>query len=173
MFYFFHGASLESFINICKTGYIMATAYLNEEDQQKYVRGTSPLPQVFTNIYIDDIPLDPRETIGHGVITFLIDPIILWYKKCYVNLDWQGGSNENSILMNRNVPYVLDLVRKSYKYPHILTHEAIFNKRISMRYVWGIICYSTVDKSTVREFLDKCGYSNIKIYDSFPHYVKE
>ena len=173
MFYFFHGSSLESFQNICKMGYIYGTAYLSEEDQKKYVRGTSSLAHVYTNIFIDDMVLDERETGGFGSITFLIDPIILWYKKCYFNVEWGGGVHEKSILMNKHIPEVLDLVRKAYRYPHITSHEALFNKRISMKYVWGIVCNHATDKPMVREYLDRYGYSNVKIYDRFPYTIRE
>lgn len=127
MYYFFHSTTLESFENILKTGYIFASFYLDYK-QKKYIRMNPDSKYVFTNIYVDGLPLKKDEKAGLGRITFIIDPIILKYKKCYFNKGWFADVKENSILMNDNVDYVLNYLQHNYRYPYILTHEALFKK---------------------------------------------
>jgi hypothetical protein len=167
MFYFFHGTSLESFKNILKMGYINASIYFNPKEK-KYLKSAHELKYVFTNIYIDGIPLREDEKGGFGEITFIITPFILIDKIAFFNKSWVGNINENTIIMNDNFDYIIDYLKKNYKYPYILTHEVLFKKRISMDYVIVIICENHNEKE-VKKNLKKYGYEDIEIYDKFPH----
>lgn len=166
MFYFFHGTSMEAFENILKEKYMYSSKYLNKV-APKYVRTNIDIDYVFTNIYTNDIPLKEDEKSGFGPITLIIDPIILKYKKCYLNEYWVGDINSRTIIMNNNIPLVLNKVKELYRYPLVTTHEALFKNRISMRYVTGVI-YEKNDKNKIRKLLDKYGYQRIKIFKEFP-----
>jgi len=169
MYYFVHGTLLRSVKNILKTGYIYAAYYLKD---RKYIVTTqtheTDSKYVFTNIYDDLLlkSLKPDETMAFGQITFIIDPIILEHKICYFNPGLVSVVNKDSIVMNKNVPHVLSLVKKNYKYPFILTQEALFYKRISMKYVIGIIT-NEKNRQHVQKYLDKYGY-DLPIYDKLP-----
>nr|AEX63339.1 hypothetical protein mv_L1137 [Moumouvirus Monve] len=166
MLYFFHGASYESFKNIIKTKYIYASLYID----QKYLRSAYPLKYVFTNIYVDNLPLREDEKAGFGAITFIIDPIILKYRTCYFNIGWDGDINKNTIIMNNNVDEVLDIIRNRYRYPYITTHEALFRKRISIKFVTGVICEEKY-QNDVRKYLDKHKLFHVKIFNKFPKLI--
>lgn len=166
MFYFFHATDFENFKNILKTKYIYASFYLPQKTTR--IGGQSVSKFVFTNIYVDGLPLHKDEKAGIGPITFIIDPLILQYKTCYFNPEsWYGDIYEKTIIMNYNISLVLDLVKINYRYPLILSHEALFKKRISMKFVIGIICKPELIP-TVRKYLDKYGYDNIQIFNHFP-----
>lgn len=165
MYYFFHGTSFESFKNIIKTKYILASFYL-KKNQKKYIRMNNKSKFVFTNIYVDGLPLQSSEKGGLGSITFIINPVILKYKKCYFNNGWLANI-DNSIIINNNIDNVIEYLKHNYKYPYIMTHEALFEKSISMNFVIGIICNDEY-KNEVKKYLKKYGYQHIKIFNKFP-----
>jgi hypothetical protein len=126
---------------------------------------------IFTNIYIDGLTLRDDEKMGIGEITFIIDPLILKYKICYVNpFGWFGYIYDKTIIMNNNIDLVLDLVKKNYKYPLVTSNEALFKKRISTKFIIGIICESEFEEP-VRTYLDENGYEYVKIFNKFPRLV--
>lgn len=171
MFYFFHGTSLKSFKNILKTKYIYASKYIDEKNLEYVPPDKCYLHEyVFTNIYVDDLPLRKDETKGYRIITLIIDPIILKYQTCYFNDNWSSDIDDHTIIMNDNINKVLDIVKNNYSYPYIMTHEALFKKRISMKFVTGIICENILEDK-VRKYLDKYGYATIKIFNKFPTLV--
>ena len=122
---------------------------------------------VFTNIYVDHLPLKYDEMAGLGQIALIIDPIILKYKKCYVNFGWSGNINEHTLIMNDvNLGFILNCLETNYKYPYILTHEALFKKKISIKFINCIVC-DKHNEILVRNILDKFGY-DIQIFNKFP-----
>lgn len=161
MFYFFHGTTMKSLKNILKTGYILPSSNL----ESKYLRTAYPLKYIYTNIYTNGIPLKKDQTTGFGQITLIISPEILNYKTCYFNIGWMADINKNTIIMNNNIDRVLKLLKINYKYPYILTHEALFKEKISVKFV-GIVCVKK-DELIVRKMLNKYNYK-INIYNKFP-----
>ena len=164
MYYFFHGTSLESFINILKNSKIFASYYLPDSDK-KYIRMNNESKYVFTNIYVDGLPLKSDEKAGLGRITLIIDPIILKYRICYFNYGWVGDNN-NSLLFNDNVDTIIDYLLNNYQYPYILTHEVLFKKYIPMQFIIGIIC-DVSDEKLVTQYMNKYGY-NLSLFNKFP-----
>jgi len=65
--------------------------------------------------------------------------------------------------MNSHIDHVVDLITKIYKYPHILTHEALFKQRISMRYVTAILCHPNYEKR-IKKYLHRYGFDRISIF---------
>lgn len=168
MFYFFYGTDLESFKNIIRMKNIYASYYLQNKFK-KYIRMIVS-KYIFTNIYIDGLPLNDNENKGLGKITFIIDPNILDYKKCYFNKGWISDINDKTIVMNNNINYVINYLKTHYTYPYILTHEALFKKNISICFIIGIICDKELENS-VRKYLNKYGYIKIKIFNKFPTFI--
>lgn len=166
MFYFFHGTSLKSFEKILDIGYIWASAYLDKED----VRMCCDSKYVFTNIYVCDLCLTLDEKAGLGKVTILIDSIILKYKLCYFNRGWFGETNEKTIILNNHMKSVIKFLQKSCKYPYILSHEALFKKRISIKFIIGIICEHSL-KHKVQNLLTKHGMNFVKIFEQFPKLI--
>jgi hypothetical protein len=129
MYYFFHGTSLDSFENILKENNIFASYYLGKK-QKKYIRMNPESKYVFTNIYVNGLPLRKDEKAGFGRITFIIDPIVLKYVKCYFNDGWYGNVNKNSILMNyKNIDYILEHLKKIIVIL-IFSHMKLYLKKI-------------------------------------------
>lgn len=165
MFYFIHGTSYQNFKKILKKEYIYASYYL--PNKQTRLGGQITSKFIYTNIFVDNLPLNKDEKSGFGEITFIIDPIILKYKTCYFNPGWYGNINENTIIMNHNIRLVLDLVKQNYRYPLVTSHEAMFRKKISTMFVIGIICEPDL-KNSVRYYLNKYGYYHVQIFNQFP-----
>lgn len=165
MYYFFHATDNERFINILKKEYIYASKYL----PKKYLRlsGRNAHEYVYTNIFIGGLPLRADEKAGIGSITLIIDPLILKYKVAYFNKGWNAKIKKDTIIMNDNVIEVLNYLKNNYSYPYILTHEVLFKKRISIKFVIGIICEPDIEDH-IRRNLNKYGYSHIKIFNKFP-----
>jgi hypothetical protein len=146
--------------------YIYACNYI---DKEKYAASSNAnFDQVYTNIYDDELPLEPREYMGWGQIAFIIDPVILNYKSAWYNEGNRAGINKDSIYMNDNVEYVLSEVRKNYDFPFFLTQEVLFNRRISMRYVIGIVYGEESNKELVEYYLKKYNYDFLPIYPRVP-----
>lgn len=167
MYYFFHGTTVTAFKNILKDGYIYASKYLNQEQ----IRMISNSKFIFTNIYIDGLPLQSDEKMGLGEVTLLIDPIILKYKKCYVNFGWLSNIKDAIVFNDTTEEYILNKIKNNYQYPYILTHEALFKKRISMDFVIGIICSKQIE-SSIKKYLSKYGYTHLRIFHHFPTLLK-
>jgi hypothetical protein len=91
--------------------------------------------------------------MGWGQIAFIIDPDILNYKSAWYNYGNCGGVRKDSIFMNDNVESVLSDVRKNYRFPFFLQQEVLFNRRISMRYVIGIVYGEENNKEIVEHYL--------------------
>jgi hypothetical protein len=165
MFYFIHGTRISSFGKILKDRYIYGSHYIDK----KYVAClNADFKYVFTNVYDDELPLTAKESIGWGQIAFIIDPVILNYKSAWYNDGLGGCIDKDSIYMNDNVEYVLSEIRKNYTFPFLLTQEVLFNRRISMRYVIGIVYGEESNKELVERYLKKYGYDYLPIYPRLP-----
>lgn len=164
MYYFFHGTTLESFCNIMRTGMIVAPYYMSKAEK-KYIRMNPTSKYIFTNIYVDDLPLKSDETAGVGRITLIIDPTILKHKTCYFNYGWLADT-DSSIIFNDNISTITTWLCNNYKYPYILTHEALFKKSISLKYVTCVICAKS-DRKIIKKYMRKYGYA-FKLFDEFP-----
>ena len=125
---------------------------------------------VYTNVYVDGLPLDDREYAGLGEVTLIIDPLVLKYHTCYFNKGWNAHTDD-SIIMNDNVDTVLEYITDSYEFPFILRNEALFKKSISAKFIIGIICEPYV-KPMVRRYLDQYGYKHVKIFRRFPSLIR-
>ncbi|AUL78414.3 hypothetical protein QJ856_gp0403 [Tupanvirus deep ocean] len=166
MFYFIHATNFDNFKSILKSKHIYAPYYspfkikgMSAEAKSKFV---------FTNIFTDGLTLREDEKAGIGEITFIIDPLILKYKVCYVNpYGWYGYIYDKTIIMNKNVDLVLDLVKQNYRYPLVTSNEALFRKSISTKFIIGVICEPDLEQS-VRELLNEHGYEHVKIFNKFP-----
>lgn len=96
----------------------------------------------------------------------MIHPKILRRQKVFFNKSWMGDVENNSILLDKQViPDVLEWLRHNYRYPYITTHEVLFTKNISMRYVVAIVCSREL-KPHVRKYLREYGY-HLPIDDHF------
>jgi hypothetical protein len=167
MYYFTHSCNLESFENILKTGDILASKYLDP----KYIRMTE-FNYVFTNIYVDGLPLRADETAGLGRVTFIIDPDIIKYFKCYFNRGWHGGVNSNTIVMNCKNDYkIVRYLQKHYSYPYIMSHEALFKVGIPLELVMGVIC-NKEDEEIVEKIMINNGYQ-WPIFYKFPKLIRQ
>ncbi len=128
MFYFAHSTNFDNFRKIIESRYIYAPYYAPYElhglsskvNRSKYI---------FTNIFLNDLPLKDDERKGFGDISIIINPNILKYKTCYFNVGWYGHVYDKTIIMNDNIQLVLDLARKNYRYPYLLANEALFKKK--------------------------------------------
>lgn len=165
MFYFFHGTTFCAFASILETGRLIASHYL-PSSLKSHIRINPETKYIYTNIYVDGLPLDDREYAGYGEVTLIIDPLVLKYHTCYFNKGW-AKHTDNSIIMNDNVDTVLEYVTSSYKFPLITQHEALFERSISAKFIIGIICEPYV-KPMARKYLDQYGYSYVKIFRRFP-----
>lgn len=161
MFYFIHATSLNNFEKILKTGFIYASFFL--PSQKTLLSGPVLSKYVFTNIYTDDLPLTKEEYAGIGEVTLIIDPIILKYKKCYFNIGWNGSVDDTTIIMNDNIDYVLDIVHSHYQYPFVITHEALFKKRININFVIGVISNKN-NQRLIKKLFKKYGFCTIKYF---------
>ncbi|XWV26666.1 hypothetical protein QJ857_gp0394 [Tupanvirus soda lake] len=166
MFYFTHATTIDNFKKIISSKYIYAPYYAPFK-----VQGLSYIADskfIFTNIFVDGLKLREDEKAGIGKITFIIDPLILKYKVCYVNpYGWYGYIYDKTIIMNNNIELVLDLVKQNYRYPLVTSNEALFRKSISTKFIIGIICEPELEES-VRELLNEYGYEHVKIFNKFP-----
>lgn len=166
MYYFFHGTTFESFKQIIKHKHIYASFYLPHK-LKKFIRMSPDTKYVYTNIFMEGLPLRDDERAGHGEITFIIDPLILKYKTGYLNKSGWAYSIDNSIIINDNIDYALQYIKEHYKYPHVFTHEVLFKKSISIKFIIGIICEPPL-QDKVRQYLNIHGYDRIKIFNKFP-----
>ncbi|XWV26664.1 hypothetical protein QJ857_gp0396 [Tupanvirus soda lake] len=166
MFYFIHATTIDNFKKIISSKYIYAPYYAPFKVQGlSYVAYTK---FVFTNLFLNEFPLREDEHAGTGQITLIIDPLILKYKKCYVNpYGWVGGIYDRTIVMNNNVDLVLDLVKKNYRFPLVTSNEALFRKNISTKFIIGVICKPEYD-DIVQKYLDENDLSYVKIFRQFP-----
>jgi hypothetical protein len=171
MFYFFHATTIENFKNIIESGYIYSSKY-SPFEVYGMTTETKTSKYVFANIYVDGLPLKEDEKMGIGKITLIIDPIILKYKICYVNpFGWYGNEYDKTIIMNNNVDLVLALIKKNYKYPLVTSHEALFKKKISAKFIIGIICDAKYQE-LVRKILDNNNYDYVQIFNKFPKLIE-
>ena len=170
MFYFFHGTTLEAFASILQYGRIFAPNELPDY-LKHHVRMRGDPGYVFTNIYADCIKdqLQPDEKAGLGVVTIIIDPLILKYHKCYFNKFWRAGVNDESIVMNNNVEIVLGYLCSHYRYPYITTHEVLFKGSISSHYITGVICEKELIPD-VKKLIDDHSLK-IRVFKKFPTLV--
>lgn len=167
MFYFSHSTNFNNFRKIIRSSYIYAPYYAPYQ-----LRGLSITTKnskyIFTNLFVNDLPLKDDEKKGFGEVSIIIDPVILKYKICYFNPGWTGGIDSKTIIMNNNIDFVLDLAKKNYRYPYLLANEALFNKKISTKFIIGIVCRKKY-KYEVREILDKYRLYYVKIFDHYPN----
>lgn len=170
MFYFIHATTMDNFKKILESGYIYAPKYAPFE-----IQGLSGIQSdsdfVFTNVFTDGLHLKWDEKMGIGRVTIIIDPLILKYKICFFNPQWYGYLYKETIIMNDNVDEVLNLVKKNYRYPFVTSHEALFWKSISIKFMIGAICEKKYQPQ-VRNVMDENGYNDIPIFNNFPRLVE-
>lgn len=111
MFYFSHSTNFNNFLKIIRSSYIYAPYYAPYQ-----LRGLSITTKnskyIFTNLFVNDLPLKDDDKKGFGEVSIIIDPVILKYKICYFNPGWTGGIDSKTIIMNNNIDFVLDLAKK-------------------------------------------------------------
>lgn len=177
MFYFVTGCNQASFKNILKTSYILASENLTGHNR-KFNRMTrydkDAAKYIYCNIYSNQFKLKQDIVVGLGPIGLIISPTILNYKSCYVNFFWRAGVFEDSILMNDNIDYVLSQIKQMYRnrkntrhYSFIMSHEALFQDRISLDFLSGVIC-GDEDYEFVKKCLLEYQYQHVKIYSRPP-----
>lgn len=165
-FYFTHSTDFNQFKKILKTNYIYASYYLPKNSSR--FCGPNISKYVFTNIYVNNLPLRDDDKFGIGPIIFIIDPLILKYRICYLNFGWLGDIYKNkTIILNDNIDYAIKYLQTNYKYPYVLTNETLFKKRISLKFFIGIVCKPELEEK-IKKYLKKYNYAHVQIFHKLP-----